>query len=149
MNDEDWMLFLDTFPSSDDMSFFDLFEGGSKNDGFAEIPSRQVEEEDVEEVILDDAVLDSLLVEKEVKVKAAKTKVQVLEMPKSPEEKEAYRLEAVRRWKEKRQNRSFKKRTVCVARKVVAEARTRVKGRFVKSTSSGFVSITQVSSCVY
>jgi hypothetical protein len=55
-----------------------------------------------------------------------------------------YRQDAIRRWREKRTRRSFRKKTICKARKEVAEGRPRKGGRFVKSMSSGFVAITQL-----
>lgn len=57
-----------------------------------------------------------------------------------------YRQEAIRKWHEKRKRRSFKKKTICKARKDIAEARPRKGGRFVKSGSSGFVAITELQS---
>ena len=50
----------------------------------------------------------------------------------------------IQRYLEKRKRRSFKKRIVCKARKEVAQGRTRVGGRFTKSASPGFVSITEI-----
>ena len=57
-----------------------------------------------------------------------------------------YRQEAIRKWHEKRKRRSFKKKCVCKARKEVAEGRPRKGGRFIKSTSAGFISITELMS---
>mmetsp|Transcript_45400 Transcript_45400/g.99222 ORF Transcript_45400/g.99222 Transcript_45400/m.99222 type:complete len:137 (+) Transcript_45400:101-511(+) len=54
-----------------------------------------------------------------------------------------YRRKAIDKWREKRPRRSFKKKQLCKARSVVAEQRVRKGGRFVKSSSSGFVSITE------
>ena len=55
-----------------------------------------------------------------------------------------YRQEAIKRWKMKRNRRSFKKKIVSKARKDYAETRERKGGRFVKSTRSGWVAITEV-----
>lgn len=54
-----------------------------------------------------------------------------------------YRQEAIKRWKMKRNRRSFKKKIVSKARKDYAETRERKGGRFVKSRS-GWVAITEV-----
>ena len=56
-----------------------------------------------------------------------------------------YRQEAIKRWKMKRDRRSFKKKIVSKARKEYAETRERKGGRFVKSKSSGWVAITEVN----
>lgn len=55
-----------------------------------------------------------------------------------------YRREAIKRWKVKRERRSFRKKIVCKARKDYAETRERKGGRFLKSTAPGWVSITQI-----
>jgi hypothetical protein len=66
--------------------------------------------------------------------------------PVSPVNKTAlYRQEAIKRWRMKRDRRSFKKKIVCKARKDYAETRVRKGGRFVKSQSAGWVAITEVN----
>jgi len=42
------------------------------------------------------------------------------------------RLDRLRRWKEKRKNRNFNKTIRYVSRKVCADNRPRIKGKFVK-----------------
>jgi hypothetical protein len=64
--------------------------------------------------------------------------------PNGESETTIYRREAIKRWKAKRERRSFRKKIVCKARKDYAETRVRKGGRFVKSTGPGWVSITDV-----
>ena len=59
-------------------------------------------------------------------------------------QKAEYRKAKIRLWKEKRKRRSFSKKVVCKARGDVAKARKRVGGRFVKSTSVEWVSVTDL-----
>jgi hypothetical protein len=56
-----------------------------------------------------------------------------------------YRSEAIKRWREKRNRRCFRKKIVSKARKDYAETRQRKGGRFTKSTAPGWVSITEVN----
>jgi hypothetical protein len=50
----------------------------------------------------------------------------------------------IAKWLRKRERRNFAKKTICRARKVVADSRVRVSGRFVKTSSLNFVSITSM-----
>mmetsp|Transcript_25032 Transcript_25032/g.42316 ORF Transcript_25032/g.42316 Transcript_25032/m.42316 type:complete len:165 (+) Transcript_25032:113-607(+) len=56
----------------------------------------------------------------------------------------SFRERAIARWKDKRSRRTFRKKVVCKARGDVAKVRPRVGGRFVKSQSIGWVSITSL-----
>eukprot|EP00341_Mesodinium_pulex_P010127 CAMPEP_0116929976 /NCGR_PEP_ID=MMETSP0467-20121206/26911_1 /TAXON_ID=283647 /ORGANISM="Mesodinium pulex, Strain SPMC105" /LENGTH=181 /DNA_ID=CAMNT_0004610067 /DNA_START=97 /DNA_END=642 /DNA_ORIENTATION=- len=56
-----------------------------------------------------------------------------------------YRRRATDRWLKKRDRRVFKKKCVSAAKREFAEGRVRKNGRFVKSSSSGFVSISEAT----
>ena len=60
----------------------------------------------------------------------------------TPSHHRSYRDYALARWREKRKHRVFGKRSICKARSDVAVARPREGGRFVKSRSEEFISIT-------
>lgn len=60
----------------------------------------------------------------------------------APSHNRTYRDYALARWREKRKRRVYGKRSICKARSDVAVARPREGGRFVKSRSEEFISIT-------
>lgn len=60
----------------------------------------------------------------------------VLHLPNGATNKPPSRLERLRRWKEKRKNRNFNKTIRYQSRKVCADNRPRIKGKFVKVGST-------------